>query len=223
MLSIFVPLKIMVTKTRKTNRKEELRDLILDAALKVFVEEGLEHLSIRRIAEIIGYSPTTIYLYFNDKNHLLFELCELGFLRMAEMNNNLSAIQNPLERLHRMGENYIKFGLEHPAYYDLMFNQAGPMERLATMDNSEWDSGDKALAQLKEIIVECIEQGIIRKGDIDVIAMAVWGTVHGLISLRVCKRFDKLVDASEVVQTMHRSLEWLIQSIYISEKRKKQS
>jgi AcrR family transcriptional regulator len=213
----------MVTKTRKTNRKEELRDLILDAALKVFVEEGLEHLSIRRIAEIIGYSPTTIYLYFNDKNHLLFELCELGFLRMAEMNNNLSAIQNPLERLHRMGENYIKFGLEHPAYYDLMFNQEGPMERLAIMDNAEWNSGDRAFAELKEIISDCIEQGMIRKGDTNTIAMAVWGMVHGLVSLRVCKRFDKLIDAENVVQTLHSSLEWLIQSIYISEKRKKQS
>jgi hypothetical protein len=59
---------------------------------------------------------------------------------------------------------------------------------------------------------------MIRKGDTDVIAMAVWGSVHGLISLRVCKRFDKLVDASEVVQTMHRSLEWLIQSVDITEK-----
>lgn len=206
---------------RKTKQKEELRQQILDAALKVFVEEGLERLSIRRIADIIEYSPTTIYLYFNDKNHLLFELCELGFHRMAELNSNLQSIRNPLQRLHQMGENYIRFGMEHPAYYDLMFNQAAPMERLANMDNPEWNSGDAALALLKNIIGDCMEQNMIRKGDTDAIAMAVWGMVHGLVSLRVCKRFEKLVDAGNVVDTMHRSLDWLMQSIDISEKNKK--
>ncbi|MFM1961907.1 MAG: hypothetical protein RLZZ172_752 [Bacteroidota bacterium] len=208
----------MVLNTRKTKRKEELRRLILDAALKVFVEEGLECLSIRRIAEIIAYSPTTIYLYFKDKNHLLFELCELGFLQMAEMNNNLSVIQNPLERLHRMGENYIKFGIEHPAYYDLMFNQAAPMERLASMGNTDWNNGDQTLEQLKGIIRDCLQQGLIKKGDTDSIAMAVWGMVHGLVSLRVCKRFEKLVDAGNVVQTMHSALDWLVKSAETSKK-----
>ena len=208
---------------RKTKQKEELRQQILDAALKVFVEEGLEHLSIRRIAEIIEYSPTTIYLYFKDKNHLLFELCEIGFQLMADLNNNLKAIQNPLERLHRMGENYIQFGMEHPAYYDLMFNQGAPMEYLAKIEHLEWNSGDAALDLLKKIIADCMEQRYIRKGDIDAIAMSVWGMVHGLVSLRVCKRFEKLVDAGDVVDTMHKSLVWLMQSIDISEKRNKQS
>lgn len=205
---------------RKIKQKEELRQQILDAALKVFQEEGLEHLSIRRIADIIEYSPTTIYLYFKDKNHLLFDLCELGFLQMAALNNNLQAIENPLERLHQMGVNYIRFGIEQPGYYDLMFNQPAPMERLANMENPEWNSGDAALAQLKEIIEDCTNQGLIKKGDTDVIAMAVWGMVHGLVSLRVCKRFEKLVDAGDVVNTMHQSLDWLIQSIGITEKRK---
>ncbi len=206
---------------RKIKQKEELRQQILEAALKVFTEEGLEHLSIRRIADIIEYSPTTIYLYFKDKNHLLFDLCEMGFHQMATLNNNLYAIENPLNRLHQMGVNYIKFGMEFPAYYDLMFNQPAPMERLANMENPEWNSGDAALAQLKEIIEDCTNQGLIKKGDTDAIAMAVWGMVHGLVSLRVCKRFEKLVDASEVIETMHRSLNWLIQSIDISEKGKK--
>jgi AcrR family transcriptional regulator len=203
---------------RKTKQKEDLRQQILDAALKVFVEEGLEHLSIRRIADIIEYSPTTIYLYFKDKNHLLFELCELGFRQMAELNSNLQSIQNPLQRLHQMGENYIRFGMEHTAYYDLMFNQAAPMECLANMDNPEWNSGDAALAMLKNIIGDCMQQNMIRKGDADAIAMAVWGMLHGLVSLRVCNRFEKLVDAGNMVDTMHRSLDWLMQSIDISKK-----
>jgi hypothetical protein len=87
------------------------------------------------------------------------------------------------------------------------------MERLASMENPEWNSGDAALAQLKEIIEDCKQKGLIQNGDTDAIAMTVWGMVHGLVSLRVCKRFEKLVEANEVVDTMHRSLDWLIQSI----------
>lgn len=209
---------IMGITERKSKQKEELRRMILDAALKLFVEEGLEHLSIRRIAETIEYSPTTIYLYFKDKNHILFELCEIGFLLMAETNNNLETITNPLHRLHCMGENYIRFGIAHPAYYDLMFNQPAPMERLAIMDNTDWNSGDRTLEQLKGIIRECLQQGMIKEGDTDTIAMAVWGMVHGLVSLRVCKRFEKLVDESHVVQTMHSALDWLVKAVNTSEK-----
>ena len=54
----------------------------------------------------------------------------------------------------------------------------------------------------------------IKHGDTDAIAMAVWGMVHGLVSLRVCKRFEKLVNAKDVVDTMHRSLDWLMHSIH---------
>ncbi|MGL1180856.1 TetR/AcrR family transcriptional regulator, partial [Vibrio parahaemolyticus] len=53
---------------RKEKQKLELKRLILDASMKLFVEEGFENVSIRKIADLIEYSPTTIYLYFKDKN-----------------------------------------------------------------------------------------------------------------------------------------------------------
>ncbi|MFX8778120.1 helix-turn-helix domain-containing protein, partial [Acinetobacter baumannii] len=56
---------------RKEKQKLELKRLILDASMKLFVEEGFENVSIRKIADLIEYSPTTIYLYFKDKNEIL--------------------------------------------------------------------------------------------------------------------------------------------------------
>lgn len=198
---------------RKEKQKEELRRMILDASMKLFTEEGFERVSIRRIADIIEYSPTTIYLYFKDKNDILFELCEQGFQKMEAMNADLASVKDPLERLHQMGKNYIRFGLSYPEYYDLMFNQSAPMERLQAMNGMEWQSGDRALQLLKSMIGECMHTHQIPKGDVESVAMAFWGMVHGLVALTVCRRFEKLVNKDEVVSTMYKALEWMIDSV----------
>src|SRR5580704_17673631 len=106
---------------RKEKQKLEIKKQILEASMKLFVEEGFEHVTIRKIADLIEYSPTTVYLYFKDKDEILFQLHDMGFMKMREMNENLAGIENPLLRLHKMGENYIQFGLQNPEFYDLMF------------------------------------------------------------------------------------------------------
>ena len=112
--------------------------MILDASMKLFVEEGFENVTIRKIADIIQYSPTTIYLYFKDKNEIFYSLHELGFQKMAELNRNLPDIKNPLTRLFKMGENYIEFGLSNQEFYDIMFISRAPMQVLEAMENCDW-------------------------------------------------------------------------------------
>src|ERR1700743_4005249 len=93
---------------RKEKQKLEIRKLILDASMKLFMEEGFENVTIRRIAELIEYSPTTVYLYFKDKDEIFYSLHDIGFEKLQEFNRNLDGIQNPLVRLHKMGENYFR-------------------------------------------------------------------------------------------------------------------
>jgi AcrR family transcriptional regulator len=198
---------------RKEKQKLEIRKKILEASMKLFTTEGFEKVSIRKIADIIEYSPTTIYLYFKDKNEILFELCEEGFIMFEKLNSNLIKINNPLNRLHKMGENYIGFGLQYPEYYDLMFIQNAPMDRLAQMNDGRWVHGDRALDLLRSIVKECITQKIIKKGDPDSVTMAVWGMVHGLVSLTIRKRFVKLVAPEKVVETMHQGISWMLKTM----------
>ena len=73
---------------RKEKQKLEIRKMILEASMKLFVEEGFAHVSIRKIADLIEYSPTTVYLYFKDKDEIFFSLHEMGFLKMQELNRN---------------------------------------------------------------------------------------------------------------------------------------
>src|SRR5215831_12325659 len=113
---------------RKEKQKLEMAKLILDASMKLFVEEGFENVTIRKIADLIEYSPTTVYLYFKDKDEIFFNLHDIGFQKLAEYNTNLATIENPLLRLHQMGINYLRFGMENSEYYNLMFIQREPMQ-----------------------------------------------------------------------------------------------
>jgi AcrR family transcriptional regulator len=99
---------------RKEKQKHDIKKLILDASVKLFVEEGFENVTMRKIADLIEYSPTTVYLYFKDKNEIFFHIHQMGFEKMLVMNEQLSGIKNPLMRLYKMGENYIEFGMMNP-------------------------------------------------------------------------------------------------------------
>jgi AcrR family transcriptional regulator len=200
---------------RKEKQKAEIRKMILDASMKLFVEEGFDNVSIRKIADLIEYSPTTVYLYFKDKNDILFNLHELGFQKMAEYNISLWDIKNPLLRLHKMGENYINFGLNNPEFYDLMFIQRAPMEALDRhAEKCDWHSGDEALGKLKHCLAECMERKLIAAGDVNAVSMGIWGMVHGLVSLANRNRFQKLVaNEEDIVPMMHQSLNWLLNTL----------
>lgn len=205
---------------RKEKQKLEIRKLILDASMKLFVEEGFDNVSIRRIADLIEYSPTTVYLYFKDKDEIFFNLHEIGFQKMQEMNENLGAIDNPLVRLHKMGENYLRFGMENPEYYDMMFIQRAPMKKLLEM-GCDWENGDAAMTRLKATISECMEKGFIAKTNADLVSMSVWSMVHGLVSLAIRDRMDKfLPEGAPLLPVMMQSQDWLVNTLSLGGTRK---
>lgn len=201
---------------RKEKQKLEIKKMILDASMKLFVQEGFESVTIRKIADIIEYSPTTIYLYFKDKNEIFYQLHELGFQKMGEMNSNLAEIKNPLTRLYKMGENYIDFGLTNPEFYDIMFISRAPMQVLEAMENCDWKYGEAALHTLMATVEECMKKKYIRKENVQVVSMAIWGMVHGLVSLQIRSRFNKIDDGKNIKVLMHQSVNWLLGEIDIN-------
>src|ERR1700757_2609359 len=116
----------MGVRERREREKSETRDKILDAARELFVSEGYEGVSMRKVAEKIEYSPTAIYVHFHDKQELFLELCHADFRRLAESFAQLAKITDPIERLRRIGRAYIEFGLENPNHYRMMFMTAHP-------------------------------------------------------------------------------------------------
>lgn len=180
---------------RKERDKQEMRKRILDAAFEMFVSEGYERTSIRNIAERIEYSPATIYLYYKDKDQLLYDVQAEAFNLLMEQFNTVNHITDPFERLRALGRVYVEFAVAHPQYYDLMFVLTAPMN--AIKDHKLWENGCCAFHFLREIITACIEQGKLRFDDVDLGCLQVWSMVHGLVTLYLKQRLDVMEMSDE--------------------------
>jgi AcrR family transcriptional regulator len=187
----------MGVKERREREKSETRDKILDAARELFVTEGFEGVSMRKVAEKIEYSPTAIYVHFADKQELFRELCHQDYARLAEVFQSSVMSTDPIERLKQIGAIYIEFGTRYPNHYWFMFMTPHPPhepdeEDREMMGNPEMD----AYAFLKWAVQQAIDAGCFREEltDADLISQTLWASVHGVISLHIAKGCDPWVD-----------------------------
>ncbi len=187
----------MGVKERRAREKSETRDKILDAARELFVTEGYDGVSMRRVAERIEYSPTAIYVYFADKQELFHELCQQDYASLAEVFQRSAMSSDPIERLKQIGWTYIEFGMRYPNHYKFMFMTPHPPhepdeEDRETMGNPEVD----AYAFLKWATQQAIDAGRLREEfqDAELISQTMWAAVHGAISLHIAKGTDTWVD-----------------------------
>ena len=86
---------------RKERDRVEMRQRIIDAAIQMFLEEGYEKTSIRNIAEKIEYSPATIYLYYKDKDELLYDVQGQAFEKLYQTFRDEATAKDPFKRLDR--------------------------------------------------------------------------------------------------------------------------
>ena len=190
----------MGIKERKERARQEMKELILETAKELFLKEGFKNVSIRRIAELMEYSPATIYLYFKDKNEMLLALQNEGFEKLLQYQKPLAAIRDPWEKLHKHAQVYISFALENPEYYDLMFIMRGPAEKIAEM--KKWDAGIRSLQVLRDNVLACMETGQMKRKDADSTVFALWALVHGIASLIIRKRMIPLSASKSEVRAL---------------------
>jgi AcrR family transcriptional regulator len=174
---------------RHAREKEALRKRIIDAASEIFVSEGYQNVSIRKIAEKIEYAPSTIYLYFRDKQQLLESLAIDTFAGLAAELHAIEEQQpDPLKRLELGIRCYIDFGLRHPNHYLATFSGPAPRDDNGEPTESEavLQIGLQAFGNLRRSIECCMEKGVIRAADPDLTAQSVWMMIHGVTSLLLC-------------------------------------
>lgn len=171
----------MGTEERKEREKLEMRQRVVKTAMKLFLKDGIENVSMRKIADKIEYSPGAIYSYFKDKGEIIHAIHNEGFEKLYALQKSLDNIKDPFERLSKMGRLYMKFALENPDYYDLMFIAKGVAEKIS--EKKEWDVGQRSYDYLKDTVKECIEEKYMIESDVDSATFAVWGFVHGMAAL----------------------------------------
>ena len=171
---------------RKNREKRNMRAGILNASMKLFLKDGYDKVSLRKIADEIEYSPATVYNYFKDKDEILYSLHNTAFEKFYFELSKANNIKNPLNRLKKLGKLYIDFALNNPKYYDLMFIMRSPIKNVQS--EKDWVKGHESFQILRDCISDCIKEGYLRKTNADTAAFAMWSFVHGVVSLIIRKR-----------------------------------
>lgn len=174
----------MTIADRRARQHAALRQQILDAARDIFISDGYDALTMRKVAEAIEYSPTAIYLHFADKASLVHAICEetfTGLIRKLEVLQRKHT--DPLAYLEAGLRAYIDFGLANPSHYTATF--------ILTPRNTGYDyetsAGKHAFEFLRRSVEACTQSGRIGPVDVDATAQALWAGVHGVVSLLITK------------------------------------
>jgi AcrR family transcriptional regulator len=178
---------------RREREKTELREKILDAARELFISDGYEGVSMRKVAEKIEYSPTAIYVYFADKAELFHQLCQEDFAKLAAVFQRDAQLADPLERLKQIGRTYANFGRQYPNHYKLMFMTPHPEPEFDERDREiKGNPESDAYAFLMQTMQEAITGGYLRPEltDADLVSQTLWAAIHGAISLQIAKCND---------------------------------
>src|SRR3954471_9751723 len=147
----------MGSQERRERERNAVRIRIMDAARDLFAKEGVEAVSMRKIADAIEYSPTAIYLHFADKDALLEELCAHDFGALAESFAQEARLKDPIERIKALGRRFMRFGLKYPNHFRFMFLTPSkgdriPQKQLQKRGDPEQDSYARLLLSVREAL-----------------------------------------------------------------------
>jgi AcrR family transcriptional regulator len=206
----------MKSATRRKQQQEDLRAKILDAARELFVNEGVEAVSMRKVADKIGYSATTLYNYFDDKEALLYALCDADFGTLQELFKKIGKIADPIQRLRKLGETYITFALRYPSHYRLMFMTPRVHRRDDDCFEIERGNPDQdSYAFVRATVVEAVAAGYFRNEyqDPDLVSQVIWSGVHGVASLHLILGNDHWVQWRPVEEVARTAVELMIRGL----------
>lgn len=151
------------------------RSLILSEAKKLFVEEGFENTSIRKIAAKIKYSPASIYLYFEDKDEILNSIMVDGLSRLEREFEVAMHSGNPLDKIKSILSSYMRFAMNNKEVY-----------RLLCMNITDVSAANELIQNyLKKAVDEGIKLKAIRRKDAQEIVYFLWSSVHGMSMLLI--------------------------------------
>jgi AcrR family transcriptional regulator len=186
---------------RRERERADTRRRILEAARRMFVQQGYEGTTMRAIAAKIGYTPTAIYHHFKDKDALVAELSGVDFRALAQALQQTGSAGDPLDRLERIGAAYVEFGLTHPMQYQFLFMTRRP--KGGASGGMAREPGQDAYGFLRQTCAAVIATGRLRPEftDPDELAQMCWGSLHGLVALQVAKGDDPAIPWRDVRQT----------------------
>jgi len=197
----------MSASSRRRKHKEELRRLILEAAREIFVRQGYESFSMRKLAGKIEYSPGSVYLHFKNKEELFECLVDESFARLLKTLlalRNGKELQDPVEELKKGLRAYVEFGLRNPNDYRFAFMLRPPMEERPYKVHGAFEA-------LRYMVRRCVEEKRFRAVDVETTSQALWASVHGITSLLIQRpAFPWVVKKELIAQVINSAVDSLV-------------
>jgi hypothetical protein len=122
-----------------------------------------------------------------------------GFRMLISYFTPLMMEPSAFERLKKLGHAYIKFCLENPDMYTLIFVMKDPMDYVTSCQDSEWNEGDRAFDALYNTVVACQTDGYFKGVEPYGLSFMIWSTMHGLCTLRTSGHLGHVSDAKKIV------------------------
>ena len=209
------PGTITPPRTRKQRGQGHLRKSeILAAAKDLFLSDGYEAFTTRKLAARVGLSQTGLYVYFASKEELLDTLCRQSFVALGEdFRRAVAGAGEGVSRLRALGLAYIQFGLTHPDEYRLTFLEGPGLKKMrepgpdADAASSSHGAGGNVFLMIHAELTRLAEAGALRPVDLNVATHTVWFGLHGLVSTFIARPGYLRADRDALIEAMLDSLE----------------
>ena len=179
----------------------DLKNALIKAGAEILSKEGVNGLSLRKVASKAGVSHAAPYAHFPDKQTLIAAISTEGYRRLYERLD--AAVQNyrndPRRQLVEAAWAYVGFAISDPAHFKVTFSGIIEKEKdyPAFVEMSR-----KSFSLVVQIVAACQSAGILKPGPADVLAVSVWGLVHGIASLLIEDQISHTVLERMSVRTM---------------------
>jgi AcrR family transcriptional regulator len=169
------------------------RDRACAVAARLFAAKGPEGVTMRELASVLGVSPMTPYRYFRDKDDILAAVRARAFDRFAEaLEMAYAGVGTTVERSHAKRDAYVRFALEEPETYRLMFDFSQPTE-------DEYPGLVRAMGRARATMTshvhDLVDEGIL-SGDPELIGHVFWAALHGAVTLHLAGKLSPQYELS---------------------------
>ncbi|ALG83731.1 TetR/AcrR family transcriptional regulator [Gordonia phthalatica] len=175
---------------RKGETPDPVRAMLIESAYRLITQEGVEALTVRRLAKEADTSTMAVYSRFGSVGAVAGEVCERGFVEFADALRSAGSSDDPVADLIGQGLAYLRFATEHPRLYTLMFQYASPdwtsSKRTSLLQHGNpTDSNSGRAAFL--VMVDALRRVTPDDAETELLirAGATWSMVHGLAMLSI--------------------------------------
>lgn len=190
-----------------SNEELPLRDRILEITRHMLFSDGYSSISMRKIAKAVGVSATSIYLYFENKDHLVHTLIEESVEDLSvAIEEGAARHDDTIARFEAIVHSYVEFALQNSEKYQVIYMVQS--ERMARYPKEKFRKARRGYTLLGSVLEQGVKEGLMDLDEPMIAAYSIWAQLHGVISVVLNQRLDSRIDREKFIEE---SIDYIIQ------------